>query len=270
MRRAFVLPLLVACGCAGAKNTEIMVAIDTDLQVPKDLNALTVEVFAGGQRIASDTYVLGSSDLKLPATIGVVPNDSSKLSPVDVVITGRFGAEPDETLRKPRVTRKTRLLFAKDAVRLARIPLEWACYDGPSCGDGQTCVAGACVATPVLDAASLPEWSSDAVFGQCWDPAACLAAPKKLEPTATRCVYAASGASLTVVLAGGSLGACSGGTCRIALDHDAAKGWEWDDASMTRVRLAQPLCDKVEAKKLVVEGVETCKTKVKELALCGG
>ncbi|MBI2393807.1 MAG: hypothetical protein HYV09_29820 [Deltaproteobacteria bacterium] len=190
-----------ASACSGKKNTELVVAIDTDLRVPKDLNAVTVEIFANGQRIAGDTYDVGPSGLRLPATIGLVPNDPDKLTPVDVIITGRFSSNPDETQRRPRVIRKARVTFARDRVALVRMPLRFACYDATSCPDGQTCIAGSCKPVPVLEAASLPAYSDDLVFGpggspngqgQCWNAAVCLASVRPLSPGPARCQYLVS------------------------------------------------------------------------------
>jgi len=297
--------------CSGQKNTELIVAIQTDLRVPKDLNAITVEVFAGGQRIAGDTYVVGPTDLHLPATIGLVPNDPNKLTPIDVIITGRFSNDVDETRRTPRVIRKARMTFAKDRVALVRMPLKFACYDAAGCADGQTCIAGSCQAIPTLEGATAPAYSDDLVWGaggsnqsvgECWNADLCLASAQALGATADPCVFSLGGGdtvdprdggappaadsgsgsggmfkaldptkTISVVLAktGGTLGFCSGGTCRVPLDQDANEGWDWaDEAGHTTIRLAQGLCAKLAKDGLRVEGTDTCKTKVAELPFC--
>lgn len=273
---------LAALSCSGAKNTEIMVAIQTNLGVPKDLNALTVEVFSGGQRIAGDTYVVGPTELRLPATIGIVPDDPSKLSTVDVVVTGRLSDEPDETARKPRIVRRARVTFARDRVGLLRIPLHFACYDQPSCPDGQTCVAGACEPIPQIDGASLPAYSPELVFGAggsneqlgaCWNATQCLATTTPLVAR-DRCTFALPTGSdpsrLSVVLAkaGGALGFCGGGTCRVPADRDPREGWDWADASQSAIRLSPGVCDKVHLDGMTVETTNLCASKVAELPLC--
>lgn len=273
---------LAGLSCSGTKNTEIMVAIQTDLQVPKDLNALTVEVFSGGQRIAGDTYVVGPNELALPATIGIVPDDSDKLSPVDVVVTGRFSGEADETQRKPRIIRKARLSFARERVGLFRIPLRFACYDQVSCPDGQTCVAGACESVPQIDGASLPEYSAEAVFGAggsdqkigaCWNALSCLATTTPLVAS-DACTFALpsgsdpSRTSVALTKAGGMLGFCSGGTCRVPVDRDAKEGWDYADGSKTAIRLVQGVCDRFKRDGMTVEVTSLCASKTPELPFC--
>lgn len=184
--------------CSGKKNTELVVAVQTDLRVPKDLNAVTVRVISVGAVQFEHTYEVGPSGLHLPATIGVVPQDPGNLQPIDVELIGRFSSDPDPATRVERVIRKARLTFAKDRVGLVRLPLRFSCYDKTGCSSDQTCVAGACVPVPTIEGATLPDYSAEQVFGAggsdnqtgaCWDADVCLAGSTPIGATTDPCVF---------------------------------------------------------------------------------
>ncbi|MBI2393805.1 MAG: Ig-like domain-containing protein [Deltaproteobacteria bacterium] len=186
--------------CSAKKNTEIMVAVQTDLRVPKDLNAVTLRVLSKGAVQYEETHVVGPMGLRLPATIGLVPQDEDDLQPIEVQVIGRFSTDPaeDPALRAERVLRKTRLTFAKGRVGMVRIPLKFVCYDVTDCKEGETCVAGACQPTPMIEGSAMPDYSAEAVFGQggsegkqgaCFDGNTCLASSVPIAPMGDGCVF---------------------------------------------------------------------------------
>lgn len=196
-----VLGMLVFAGgtaCTAKKNTEIVVAVQTDLRVPKDLNAVTIRVLSKGAVQYQESHEVGPTGLHLPATIGLVPQNEDDLQPIEVQIIGQFSSDPDPRLRAEKVVRKTRMTFAKNRVGLVRIPLKFACYDGGDCGEGKTCIAGACAETPLVEGATMPQYAPEAVFGSggsegqqgaCWNADACFSSASVIAPTSDPCVY---------------------------------------------------------------------------------
>ncbi|MGZ3451267.1 MAG: LamG domain-containing protein [Polyangiales bacterium] len=185
--------------CTAKKNTELVVAVQTDLRIPKDLNAVNIKIVALGGTYFDQTFVVGPGGVHLPQTIGIVPNDDKNLQPVDITVTGKFGA--DLASATDKVVRRVRVTFGKDRVGLVRMPLRFTCYGDKKindCGEEQTCIAGECVAIPQLEGTTLPEFTNDAVFGAggddkklgtCWNPDVCLASSVPLQPVGA-CTWA--------------------------------------------------------------------------------
>ena len=286
LRATFALGLGLlgtAAACSGKKNTEVVVAIATDVRIPKDLNAVTIRVLSRGAVQYQESHEVGPTGLHLPGTIGLVPQDDGDLQPIEVQIVGQYGSNPDVRLREERVLRKTRLTFAKNRVGFVRIPLKFGCWGEPDCGEGKTCIAGACQTMPVLEGVNLLEYKPELAFGAgggngktgvCWNADDCLRAAVDAPVTSDPCVFAPVDTSkpVSVAIATGpaGLGWCSGGECRVPLDLDELEGWTWADANKTQIRLAQGLCTKVLASKgvLRVQATTACATKTPELPIC--
>lgn len=279
------LALGAAPSCSAKKNTEIVVAIQTDLRIPKDINAITIRVLSRGAVQYQSAHEVGPTGVHLPATIGLVPKDDDDLQPIEVQLIGQYGSETDARVRSEKVLRKMRMTFARNRVGLAKIPLKFVCYEHEDCGEGKTCIAGACETTPLLEGDKMPEYGPEAVFGAggsqgasgaCWDAPTCLASAVDIAAAAEPCVYALTGAkvfdagkvSVAIATGAGGLGYCSGDTCRVPLDLDPAEGWSWTDDTRTKIRLAQGLCAKVTTSKLRVHATDACATKTPELPMC--
>jgi hypothetical protein len=199
----------MGAACSAKKNTELVVAVQTDLRIPKDLNAVNIKIVALGGTYFDQTFAVGPGGVHLPQTIGIVPNDEDKLQPVDVTVSGKFGS--DIASSTDVVIRRVRVTFAKDRVGLVRMPLRFTCYGKTNeCGDSETCVSGKCVPIPDLKGEDLPPFTSEAVFGaggdnekigKCWSPEACLPSSAPLQKIGS-CVYSLTAA--TEVDAGGS------------------------------------------------------------------
>ncbi|MBI2391169.1 MAG: hypothetical protein HYV09_16385, partial [Deltaproteobacteria bacterium] len=260
--------------CSGKKNTEIIVAVQTDLRVPKDLDAITLRVLSRGAVQHEETHVLGPFALRLPATIGLVPADDGDLQPIEVQVIGRFSKDPqvDPALRDEKVLRKARLTFARGRVGLVRLPLKFSCYDVTGCKEAETCIAGACVPTPLIEGTAMPDYSAEAVFGPggneqqqgtCFDAQSCLTSAVGITATDDPCVYSLAGApapdggprrldptlpiNVSLATAPGGLGFCDATACRVPLDLDPLEGWTWLDETKTGIRLSQGICAKVVA-----------------------
>ena len=160
---SLVLPFLLS-GCGSSSPTAIVVAISTDVAIPKDLDSLEVEVRVGSQTPFLQTYSL-PSDAKLPGTLTLMASDSaggdptrgtlnpgfvpvgSKSDTFRIIVKGKHGVQA-------RISSSASLRFVEDSTKKLAVVLSAACLD-VVCADAQTCRAGTCVAEAV-DSASLP------------------------------------------------------------------------------------------------------------------
>jgi alpha-tubulin suppressor-like RCC1 family protein len=127
----FLVPLLLSSlclGCSADQLTELIVVVDTDLQVPREVEAVRLVLNASevGQPMQEATIPLSSR----PVTLGLVHRGGA-LGPVLVTATGLLASQ--EIL-----ARSARVWFVKEQIRVLRLDLLAACR-GVSCAQGQTC-----------------------------------------------------------------------------------------------------------------------------------
>jgi hypothetical protein len=143
-----------ASGCsAGGPLTELVVAVDSDLDVPAELRSVRLRVVGPSGDVALDrTEDLTSADAPaLPLTLSLTPG-SSALEPVVITATGMVGAS--------QVERRVETGFVQGERRLVVVHLLRACV-GVDCPAGETCsVGGVCVDARV-PAESLPPWTGE-------------------------------------------------------------------------------------------------------------
>lgn len=278
LRRAAWCATIVTCAaqlsaaCTAKKATEVVVSIQTDVSVPKDLDHVRVQILSYGGSVFDQDFPVGPSGLHLPATIGVTPKGDGS-QPIDIILTGSFG-DAQRVLRRARVT------FSPNRIALLRLPLRFACFGDHGCGDDQTCVAGTCQSSAV-DAAHLPDYQDDLVFGgkdeagapRCFDPIVCLAAPTTLSRAG--CVFSSEGAPLenaTLLLkmpASANQGFCREDGCYVPLDRDANEGWEYVDDTHRAARLADGICKLLDDKTVdAVVATTACGTKTADVPFC--
>jgi formylglycine-generating enzyme required for sulfatase activity len=169
---AVALALLAAAaggGCSGKKVTEIVVSIATDLQVPKELEAIRLTVVpstvgskddgGGSMPVLDNSWDLRSSastedELELPATIGLLPGKDPS-EPILISVIGLAkGAE--------RLRRQARLPFAQDRVVLLKMNLLRSCLYA-KCKTDETCGENGC--EPInKDPNTLPTYHPELVF----------------------------------------------------------------------------------------------------------
>jgi hypothetical protein len=138
-----LLATLVLLGPA-CSVTEVVLAIDSDLAVPGELDAVRIEVMGSGSNRVFDTTVPLSSAADLPLTHSVVPAGGSAF---EVVATGlRDGAEV--------VRDDASSGWIEGESRLLPLWLGRECM-GYDCGEGRTCSGIGCVsrARPAADLA---------------------------------------------------------------------------------------------------------------------
>jgi hypothetical protein len=138
---------LFACSSDITPLTQIVVVVDSDLEVPTELNALSIDVSPAKGTSSAMASLTDVDDL--PRSLGIV-NSGTALGPVRVTVQGWLGD-------MPVVTRTAEVWFRKDkSVRLS-LRLTRACRDLlAQCDDGRSCDDGACVDEAIAD---LPAWT---------------------------------------------------------------------------------------------------------------
>jgi uncharacterized delta-60 repeat protein len=285
--------LLTACAEEERTRGQLIVAITSDMPLPKDINLIKIEVTVQGQRYYYDEHRVGPDELRLPATLGIIEGTKGNL-PVTITV----GAFQDRTLR---LVRQAVTSVPPDRAALLVLTLEWLCdgfgeevpsSDGLSsrletgCPDGQTCIGGACESN-FVDPSSLPDYDPALVFGgadgpgpdgMCFDALACfetgLSVLPRWDANASTCrIDRPSGDRVNVALElpGGGDGICKSERCLIVLDGLVQHGFQ-PAGSGAEDQLALP----ARACRLIEEGIVSgvlvstdCPTKTTSVPLCG-
>lgn len=288
-----LVPLaIIAAACSGKSETkgEVMVSIQTDLSLPKDIDSVGLEVSVNGVIEFAGEFPAGAGALTVPATFGVVQG-SNPTEAVQIRVLGRKAG-------KLVLLRDTVTTVPTGRLALLRMPLEWLCegqaVDGPNTGDpttqdqqatstcpeGKTCVEGTCQ-TAAVDSSTLPPYQPANVFGgaavagsagQCLDTVACFAAGYVAAVDASTCTIAkpASGTGINVALSQGPNGAgiCGPEACLIPLDDASGDGWT--DQGNGRLALPSAVCAQLTAGTIDEVLVTTaCATKTPSVPTCG-
>ena len=150
-RRIVLAPaaLALVCSACSSPRTEIIVAVDSDLSVPAELDQVTIQVTAPDGTNSSSVAALGGSNAVLPRTLGL-GYESGPLGPFLVRALGQKGGSTV-------VTRSARVYFVLERTVLLRLDLLRACM-GTVCAGDTTCAHGGCRS---LDIASseLSDWT---------------------------------------------------------------------------------------------------------------
>lgn len=154
-RLCLLSTLYAACsvcltGCDPVARTEIIIEVDTDLDVPGDLNALTIEVVDPTYDVDEVTDDIPTVDL-LPATLGLVHYEGD-LGPFVVTAIGRRGD-------MARVERSASFYFVPDRTLVLPIRLLYDCLY-QTCDQGETCTENGCASIDV-DSSQLDAWSGE-------------------------------------------------------------------------------------------------------------
>ncbi len=142
--------ILLACllaSCDGSA-TELVVVVDSDLAVPVQLDAVSVEITGVAGAQASGTLT-GSGAEPLPRYVGVVHGGGS-LGPLEVRATGSRNGNVI-------VERRARTSFVAGRTLTLYLFLSRNCLN-VTCAEGETCDGGSCVSAEV-PASSLPTWN---------------------------------------------------------------------------------------------------------------
>ncbi|HEV8246334.1 MAG TPA: hypothetical protein VGP93_11225, partial [Polyangiaceae bacterium] len=240
----FVLGSAFACSKESPPTGQIMLALQTDMSLPKDVNKVRIQVLQDGNvKFDRSYFVGGATDAKIPATLGIVGNGESEN--VEVRVIG-FRGDVARTLNKVLTTIPT------SRIALLRMPIQWLCegfakevasdtYEStcaPSGGQETSCLGGAC--QPVgVQSNTLPNYEPREVFGgasgpnsggTCFTTETCFDSGFDAQPNMNDCsvdVMAAPNEPLNFAVktpANGD-GICSGGNCYVPLDREEQFGW---------------------------------------------
>lgn len=216
MRRA--VPILLAClalSCA-ASRTEVILVVDSDLDVPGDLDRVEVEVVSPTGDRQSATAALTGDNPALPRTLGLV-HESGPLGPFTATISAMSGGSAV-------VSREARFTFQPGRTLALEVDLLQECV-GMGCGGDETCAAGGCRSTTV-EPDELSEWNG---MGGGGGPGGCDGVDTDTDPR--NCGSCGNVCSV----ANGTAG-CAGGECTVAscdadfddCNDDASDGCEAD------------------------------------------
>ncbi|WP_231511907.1 hypothetical protein [Chondromyces apiculatus] len=233
-----------APGCVDGP-AEIMIVLESDLAVPKDIEQVSIEIVTGGEvQFASDFPTAGDA-LQLPATLGVVVHDPTAL------VTFRATALKGGV---PRVTRQAVTRATEGAVGMLRLPLSWFC-DGVVCPGGeanpadlQTCHEGACVPA-FVPPADLPDYAPEDVFGggdgsgdgTCFSVTDCFALPVPRFLDAATCRSVGVRADLATAVQTEGDGVCNQQGCFVPLPASMLSTALAEDTSLA---LPTRICDR--------------------------
>jgi len=154
------------------------------MRVPDDLNSVAMVVQVGGKIVFCNQYPVTDGTARLPGTLGVLgaSGKADTLGSVTVKVVGlRDDSEfcfVDTLPKNTMVIRSRRVTFVDDQIKFLPLPLKESCADVVcNDNDGETCVAGKCVAAEV-DSATLQNYSDSLIFGNtntCFDATNCMA-----------------------------------------------------------------------------------------------
>ncbi|MGC4094232.1 MAG: hypothetical protein QM756_41255 [Polyangiaceae bacterium] len=186
-----------AVACSGDKapaRGQIMLALHTDMALPKDIAKVKLQVLTDGGVVKFDqTFFVGADgSAKIPATFAIVgPSGKSPTVEVRVIGIGRTG--------KGRTFSKVITTVPRDRIATLNVPIQWLCdgsantidvagedFDNNCLPVGETetaCVAGTCQDVNFPET-SMPDFSPPEIFGggedgddptgKCFDTVACF------------------------------------------------------------------------------------------------
>lgn len=285
---------LLALACSADKEKargQLMLALQTDMELPKDVSSVRIMVLVSGAPRFDRSYPVGPEGAKIPATLAIVAGDDPS-TPVEIKVLA-FREREVRTLNRTITT------IPESRIALLRVPIEWLC-DGfvesgededdhvSSCApDGdreRACSGGECRDVQV-SSKELPTFRAPDVFGGgtpsgggvCFPVQRCFDDGFNVVPNAACRVELETdtGAPLNFALipANGD-GACSEETsaCYVPLDRSAL-GWEELDPPSDGRRLFElpaAVCARLEdGSALALRGTTACDTKTLATPPCG-
>lgn len=266
-------------GCEATKQTEYVAGVSTQVQVPRDLKTIRLDVSVGGVPKFCRAYRVYDGRVQLPRSLGSFPTTDNNLGePITVTVVG-FTDDVSDPARSneydclktivagdnARILRRSRQPYVKDEVLFLPMALKYSCFDKDceTSGQDRTCKAGRCV-DAATDQTKLPKFSEDLVDGTggaCFHASECFASAVPAVVVDTNdCTYALPNTAsappqvegappnpITTVGEGVNVEITyDGGYTREILDKDEAEGFTIPDATKPqRFRLAAGLCDMV-------------------------
>ncbi|HEY1696425.1 MAG TPA: hypothetical protein VGG39_29890 [Polyangiaceae bacterium] len=196
-------------GCSSKKPTEIVPGALTQVQVPKDLQGITVNVTANGEQKFCESYAVENGSVLLPATLGVLSGSSNEtlritirgyddITSPDYQNCGQTNVDdpnPSGGGPSPRVLRQAILTYVDAQTLFLPMPLSFSCYDKDCSGNGgdSTCAANQCVDANI-DPKTLAPFNPALVDGtqDCFDASDCMSPSHTVAADAVdpvNCIY---------------------------------------------------------------------------------
>jgi hypothetical protein len=283
MKRVAYAPVmlaLLASGCSSKLQGELLLVIQTDMSLPKDIDAIHIEATTEGVvKFQNDFTKLGTTDgqIHLPGTLGLLAPDKADAA-ITVMVSARTGGDHG----KVRVVREITTTVPQERVVTMPLPIEFLCdgqattddSDHPlsTCPDGETCVAGTCQ-TKKVDSSKLHTYTEGDVYGDgsCFDGAQCWTEPVVADLDANDCSIGAPPAGANVALQTEGAGICGPVGCFVTLDAASVEGWQVRPDG--RVQLPEAVCKQIKDGKIVnvvyQPAAAGCSQKAPNLPTCG-
>ena len=291
------LPLVLSC--TTAPLGEIVIAIRTDIAIPKDVDRIVIDVTLAksGESKFHMAYQALDPDhtFKLPATLAFTASETDPGAALRVRVLALRGEE------SARMVREIVTTVPKDRTVVLPVPIEFLC-DGTAetvkdpltgelvrdpemklifkstCDDGMTCSVGKCVDSTVPEV-SLVSYDGALVFGggtgnqdgDCFDAASCFDGATFADVNVVNCTIQA-GNDVNVALLTQGAGACGASGCFVPLDAESDAGWQPDQGGA--LRLPEVVCKKLQSHELggvvtAPAGKSPCARKQSSLPVCG-
>ncbi len=284
--------------CSSSSLGEVVLAIRTDVSIPKDIDKIVIDVTlaATGAVKYHVPYAALEPDhtFKLPATLAFTASEDDPGAAVRVRV---YASRGDEA---PRMIREVITTVPADRTVTLPIPIEFLCdgtaeavtdaagkpirdADGnlvfqSTCGAGMTCAAGKCVDATVPES-TLPVYDEATIFGggtasgdgDCFDATTCFDGATLAVVDDGPCrITAANDDNIALVTQGA--GMCGASGCFVPLDAESDSGWQpGPDGTL---KLPPAVCEKLKSGAVtgVVRapaGKSPCARKQGALPICG-
>jgi hypothetical protein len=296
---ALLSALPFASSCSTTPLGEIVLAIRTDIAIPKDVDRIIIDVTLAksGESKFNTEYDALQPDhtFKLPATLAFTASETDPGAAVRVRVLALHGDG------SPRMIREVVTTVPTDRAATLPIPIEFLC-DGTAvvvtdpitgkpirnskgdlafkstCDEGMTCSAGKCVDVSLPEVA-LADYSGGLVFGggtgkqdgDCFDAASCFDDATIADVNLGNCTIQA-GNDVNVALLTQGAGSCGPSGCFVPLDAESDAGWQPDKNGA--LRLPPAVCKKLKSHTLgavvtAPAGKSPCARKQASLPICG-
>jgi hypothetical protein len=269
----------VAPSCSAEPATAITLAIASDADVPTEIDAISIEIKRGTRITFAQAYKVDhtSGRTRLPGTLSLeLHPDEEPDAPIKLTVRANLAAEQV-------LLRTATMSFVEGKSKLLRVQLRYSCIDFPkACGEGQTCLGGAC-ASDFVDTARLPDFTGASAFpkvseGGCFDPSDLACAAERI-PIGDLGAFADAGCAFDTSSAPGfrpealnvfAIWAAQGDKGHpVVLDQDAQEGWVTSPGSSGKFELAPGLCDLVRSQKILKLAYNfACATKTPAQPVC--